>query len=167
MRRLLSSRPCSPPAGRRAGIRLSLQACDCGEMSRLRQGHMQEGGRVSLTAHLTPSPAPGSARTLLACRSGPQQPHWIRLHSRPSTHGDAQNGSDRNSQDLSQRQGDPGPDPHGRLAGTCHTPGRLSATAAPCTPCLYNFQLPATDMMTLGNLVIFFKLQTRVFISRC
>ena len=52
-------------------------------------------------------------------------------------------------------------------------PGRATRPAGspplppPRTPCLYNFQLPATDTMTLGNLVIFSKLQTRVFISRC
>lgn len=45
-RRLLSSRPLSPPAGRQASVRLSLQARDCGEMSRLRQGPTQEGSRV-------------------------------------------------------------------------------------------------------------------------
>lgn len=57
-RRLLSSRPWSPPAGRRAGIRLSLQVCDCGEMSRLRQGHMQEGGRVCPDGPPHPQPSP-------------------------------------------------------------------------------------------------------------
>ena len=46
-------------------------------------------------------------------------------------------------------------------------PSRLSTAAAPHTPCLHNFHLPLTDAMTLGNLVIFSKLQTHVLISRC